>query len=152
YLTAGLTNAFIRRKLDDLSHYRPSDFLEQIESVENRLMRFICSDTLRTTMGLGRNALDFRKVMDEGRILAINLATSGHLSDEQRRLIGTMVINEFFEAALERPSGARPFYLYVDEAAKFVTPELAEALEQCRQKGLHMTLIFQHLAQFKTED
>jgi hypothetical protein len=51
-----------------------------------------------------------------------------------------------------RPSGARPLYLYIDEAANFVMPELASALEQCRQKGLHFTLAFQHLAQFKSED
>ena len=70
---------------------------------------------------------------------------------EQARLIGSLLITEFYEAAITCPSGAKPHYLFVDEAAQFVTPELGLALEQCRQKGLHLSLAFQHLAQFKEE-
>src|ERR1700686_5909928 len=98
-------------------------------------MRFLTSGHLSRLFGSGTNALDFRRIMDEGKILLVNLQPSKYLSREQQRLIGTFVLNEFFETALTRPSGARPFYCYVDEAAQFVTPELAEALEQCRQKG-----------------
>jgi hypothetical protein len=74
---------------------------------------------------------------------------SNHLSKEQRKLIGTLLLNEFFEVALMRQSGSRPFNLYVDEAAEFVTPEMGEALETCRQKGLDLNLSFQHLSQFR---
>jgi hypothetical protein len=114
-------------------------------------MRFLSSRHLTRIFGTGKNALDFRDIMDRGKVLLVNLQPSAYLSDEQARLIGTLVLNELYETALSRPSGAKPLYCYVDEAAKFVTPELAQASEQCRQKGLHLTLAFQHLAQFKEE-
>jgi len=149
---AGLNDSFIRRKLEQLSLYRPGEFMEQIESVENRLMRFLCSRTIRNMMGIGSNGLDFAKAMDEGHIVLVNLKPSRYLSLEQQRLIGTLFLTEFYETALMRKGGSRPFYLYIDEAARFVVPELGEALEQCRQKGLHFFLAFQHLAQFRKED
>ena len=152
FLTQGLTDVFIRSKLEQLSSYKTSDFMNQVESVENRLMRFLSSTTIRRTMGSSQNALDFRQIMDEGKIVLVNLQPSEWLSTEQQRLFGTLLLTEFFEASLQRPTGAKPFYLYVDEAARFVTSEMGEAFEQCRQKGLHMTLAFQHLSQFKTED
>lgn len=151
FLIAGTKDELIGRKLAQLSHFKPSEFAEQTESVENRLMRFLSSNHLTRIFGTGKNALDIRGIMDRGDNLLIKLQPSRYLSDEQARLIGTLVLNELYETALTRPSGARPFYCYVDEAAKFVTPELAQASEQCRQKGLHLTLAFQHLAQFKEE-
>lgn len=150
YVAQGLQSPLIRSKLSQLSAYRPHEFLEQTESVDNRLMRFVTSGTICRIMGVGHNALDFEAMMDTGQNLLCNLAVSNHLSREQRRLIGTLLLNEFFEAALKREGGAKPYYLYVDEAAEFVTPEMGEALEQCRQKGLHLILSFQHLAQFRS--
>ena len=148
-LISGLSNPFIRARLEQLSRLKPGEFADQTESVENRLMRFLSSGHLGRIFGVGTNALDFQKIMDDGKILLVNLKPSKFLSHEQARLIGTLLINEMYETALTRKSGSRPFYCYVDEAAQYVTVELAEALEQCRQKGLHFTLAFQHLAQFK---
>ncbi|PWU11997.1 MAG: hypothetical protein C5B51_01590 [Terriglobia bacterium] len=149
HVIKGLSEPLIRSKFEQLSAYKPSEFLEQTESLENRLMRFLVSGTIRRIMGIGQNALDFAELLDKGQALLCNLAISKHLSREQRRLIGTLFLNEYFETALERKSGSRPHYLYVDEAAEFVTPQMGEALETCRQKGLHFILSFQHLSQFK---
>lgn len=151
HLLQGFSDPFIQQKLAQLSTYRASEFLQQVESAENRLMRFLTSETLRRTMGPGSSALDFSSIVEQGKILLVNLRPSNHLSVEQQRLIGTLIIDELYETAITRKSGAKPYYLYVDEAAQFVTPELGMALEQCRQKGLHFTLAFQHLAQFREE-
>ena len=152
YVLQSIPHPLIRSKIEQLSHYRTSDFLQQTESLDNRLMRFLVSGTLRRIMGVGQNALDFPAMMDSGQSLLADLSVSNRLSREQRKLIGTLLLNEFFESALMRPSGSRPYYLYVDEAAEFVTPEMGEALETCRQKGLHLILSFQHLAQFRAGD
>lgn len=148
---AKLHNPLIRAKFEALSSYKPSEFNEQLESLENRLMRFLTSDTLRRILGTGKNALDLSGVI-EGKNLLVDLQPSPFLSYEQGRLIGTMILTEEYEIALQRPTGARPHYVYVDEAHRYVTPELALALEQTRQKGLHYTLATQHLSQFRTED
>lgn len=152
FLLRGLTSPFIRSKFEQLALYKPSDFLNQVESVENRLARFLTSTSTARAMGVGSSALDFRTMMDSGKILLVNLQPSAYLSSDQQRLFGTLLLTEFFETALMRPTGAKPFYLYIDEAAKFISAEVAEALEQCRQKGLHMTMAGQHISQFKTED
>src|SRR5205823_3920087 len=89
---------------------------------------------------------------NEGKIVLVNLGLSGFVSEEQQRLIGILLINQLFEEAMQRPTGSRPFYLYADEAGLFVTPEIGQAFEQCRKKGLHLNLAFQHLAQFKDQD
>ena len=148
-LMRAVSDPFIRSKFEQLAFFKTTDFLNQIESVENRLMRFLSSSTMRRIMGVGTNAIDFATIMDKGKIQLVNLQPSEHLSSEQARLIGTLLVTEFFETALTRETGAKPLYLYIDEAAKFVTPELGDIVEQCRQKGLHMTLAFQHLSQFK---
>src|SRR5258706_14702304 len=124
HFAAGLRNPMIRAKFEALSNYKPSEFNEQVESVENRLMRFLTSDTMRRMMGTGRKPLDFSQILD-GRILLANLQTSDFLSPEQARLIGTMIVTEEYETALQRPTGARPHGIYIDEAPKFLTPEIA---------------------------
>lgn len=151
FITA-LHNPLIRSKFEALSSYKPSEFNEQIESVENRLMRFLTSDTMRRMFGTGRNALDFSAIIEGGKILLINGQPSQYFSREQQRLVLTLALTEIYETALQRPSGARPHYVYVDESHRFITPELAEALETTRQKGIHYCLAAQHLSQFKTQD
>ncbi len=151
FVLRGLHDGLVRNKLEQLGRYKPSEFLEQTESVENRLLRFLSSSHLCRIFGTGRTALDFRSIMDESKIVLVNLKSSDYLSPEQRRLFGTFLINEFYETALTRPSGAKPFYLYLDEAGQYLSSEIGEALEQTIQKGLHFTLAVQHLAQIKEQ-
>jgi hypothetical protein len=149
FIMRGLSDPFIKSRLDQLMRATPREFAEQTESLENRLMRFLCSRHLTRIFGQGSSAIDCRELMDQGKLLLVKAKPSNYFSREQQRLLVTLLLNELFETALERPSGARPFYCYVDEAAQFLTVELAEALEETRQKGLHFILAFQHLAQFK---
>lgn len=151
-LLKGISDPSIQRKLDQLAAFKDREFLIQIESAENRLMRFASQDSIGRTMGAGGNAIDCAGMMDRGEILLANLAMGMNLSEPQQRLAGVMLVNEFYEAAMRRPSGATPFFLVIDEAGLFVTPELGKSLDYCRQKGLHLTLAFQHLFQFKAED
>jgi len=103
-------------------------------------------------MGLGTSEIDCEAIIEGRKILLVNLGLSGCLAEEQQRLIGTLLINEFFETAMRRPTGAAPHYLYIDEAGLFITPELAKALDQCRKKGLHITAGVQHLGQLKDDE
>jgi hypothetical protein len=148
-LLTGLSNSLIRSKFEQLSRYKLSEYLQQTESTENRLLRFLTSDQLGRIFGTGLNALDLPSIMDEGKIVLVNLKPSSLLSREQGQLIGTWLLSECFEAALSRQSGSRPYYCWIDEAAQFVSEELAAGLETCRQKGFHMGCSFQHTSQFK---
>jgi hypothetical protein len=138
--------------LTQLSLYRPQDFLSQVESTESRMIPFLISGAIRRIMGLGRSELDAAKAMDDGQIVLVNLAPSRFLSDEQQQIIGGMTINAFYEAAIQREIGSRACNAYVDEAGLFVSEEVGRALEQCRKRGFHLTLCFQEMAQFQSED
>ncbi len=152
FLLQGLTEPFIRAKLEQLSEYKQADFSAQMDSVESRLMRFLCSGIIRRTMGVGTSVLDFPAIMNEGKILLVNLGLGDSLSEEQQRLIGTLIISEEYEAAMRRPTGSRPHYLYIDEAGLFMTRELGKGFDQCRKKGLHITIAVQHPTQVMTDD
>lgn len=70
-------------------------------SAVNRLNRFISSTAIRRTMALP-NMIDIRKIMDEGGILLVNLAQSDKLDSISARVFGSLLLNEFFEAAMLR--------------------------------------------------
>jgi hypothetical protein len=150
-LKAGLSSPLIRKKLDDLSRFKPPEFLQQTQSVENRLMRFLTSGHLSRIFGTGQNMIDCQKMFNERISLLVDVQPSEDLSEEQARLIGTMLINDYYQTALTRETGAPPYHLVIDEAASFATPELAQSLEQCRQKGLFVTAAFQHPSQMKEQ-
>ena len=138
FLLAGLHDPIARRKLEQLTLYKPTEFLQQTESVENRLMRWVSSGVLHRSMRIGTNALDFRAMMDDGKFLLVNLGLSDFVSEQDQRLIGSLLLNEFFETAMRRETGAQPFYVYLDAGLPLVSPELASTLEECRKRSLYL--------------
>lgn len=124
-----------------------------ISSTTNKITALTDNPNLFYMLGQKENRLDIRKIMDEGKILIIDL---GDCDDETKRLIGTLVVTGFEQAALSRSgiilSQRRPFYLYIDEFQDFAChPGAAETfghmLSQVRKFGLHMTLANQSIAQ-----
>ena len=90
--------------------------------------------------------------MDEGKVLLVNLAPSDHLSHENARVFGALLVNEFFEHALRRQRDSRgndpkPYYLYVDEFQNFVSLDLTEMLDQVRKFGLFLIMAHQRFGQ-----
>jgi hypothetical protein len=71
--------------------------------------------------------VNLKAVMDEGKVLLVNLARSKNFSRENARVFGALLVNEFFEAAVLRPEkdsrgrGPKPYYLYMDEFQNFVS-------------------------------
>ena len=133
---------FNKKSVRDLDN----DFL----SVKNRLTKFLRSDIIRCILGQIKDTIDFYKIMEEGHILLVNLNPSNKLSLESTRLLGALIINEFYLNSLRRKEDeSRPFYLYVDEAGNYVTEDIPLILEQGRKFGLHLILSHQHLFQLQ---
>jgi len=97
-------------------------------------------------LGQKENNLNIREIMDEGKVLIVDL---GDCDDETKRLLGTLIVTGFEQAALSRSrislNQRRPFYLYIDEFQDFAcNPGAAETfshmLSQVRKFGLHLTL------------
>lgn len=126
---------------------------EKLESTFNKIREFVQHDILRLVVGQYTNTLDFPDVMAGRKILLVNLAKQNVISEDNQRLLGTLLVNELLTAAFARPAGARtPFYLVLDEFQHFVTKDMCEILDGGRKFGLHLILAHQHLSQLKIKD
>jgi len=131
-----------------------TDWDHHVLSTDNRLTRFLTSQTIKRFMGLADHNLNLMDAMEQGTIILVNLAQSDFLSPEEGRLFAALFLNEFFEAAMRRagrlPPGeaAAPYMLYLDEFQEYITDDLASMLDEVRKGGLHMTLAHQHLGHF----
>ena len=124
----------------------PKDFESQIGSTVNRLQRFIRNTTMRSMFGQPNVSLDLRKALDEGSIILVSLATErAKVSRENSELFATLLLSDLWTAAQERGKrdGVKPFYVYMDEFQKFITPTIAENLDEARGFGLHLTMAHQ---------
>jgi len=98
--------------------------------------------------------LRFRKVMDEGQILIVNLA-KGQLGGDIANVLGGMILSGFAHAAFSRHTipepDRRPFFLHVDEFHAFTTGALADMVSELRKYGLSLTLANQYLGQIQPD-
>jgi len=123
---------------------------EAISPILNKIGQFLISIPLRNIVGQKENTFDLRKVMDEGKILIVNLA-KGKIGEDNCALLGAMIVTKIQLAALSRsdlPEDKRePFYLYVDEIHNFLTLSFADILSEARKYGLNLILAHQYIEQ-----
>ncbi len=116
----------------------------------NKVGQLLSIDMLRNIFASTENKLDFRDVMDSGKILLVKLP-KGQLQEEIMGFLGAMFITKIFQAAMGRQSVAkenrRPFFLYVDEFQNFATETFGEILSEARKYGLGLTVAHQYLRQ-----
>jgi hypothetical protein len=120
---------------------------EAVSSVTNKLMPFLTSRQLRAiTTGTTRQSLDLRAVMDEGRILIVNLSR-GLLGQDNSTLLGSLLLTAIEQAAMTRADMAeqerRDHYLYLDEFQTLTTPSTAIMLSESRKYRLCLALSHQ---------
>lgn len=124
----------------------PQEFEKEVGSTVNRLRRFLGTDMLRSMFGQLDVSLDMGKALDEGQIVLVNLAPKGlRVSEEDASLFATLLLNDVWSAAQMRGKGNhKPFYVYIDEFQRNLTPSIAQGLDQARGFGLHLTLAHQY--------
>jgi len=123
---------------------------EAVSPILNKLGQFLTSIPLRNIVGQRQSALDFRNIMDEGKILIANLS-KGQIGEDNCNLLGAMLVTKLQLAALSRADvpeeRRRSFYLYVDEFHNFLTLSFADILAESRKYNLAMVLAHQNLMQ-----
>jgi hypothetical protein len=152
WLTGDLGIPFIEQEWQELQDLKRKDWRDETLSLRNRLARFLTSPALMRFMGIPDRTLDLKAVMDEGKVLLVNLAPSDDLSEENARVFGALLVNEFFECARRRQRDGRggdpkPYYLYMDEFQNFVSLDIVKMLAEVRKFGLFMVLAHQYLEQ-----
>lgn len=101
----------------------------------------------------GKASLDLGAALEKGAIILVNLAAeTGAISRTNAERFATGLLNDLWTAARGRGKhdDVKPFYIYLDEFHRFVTPTIAEYLDQARGFGLHLTLVHQAPSQLHT--
>lgn len=127
---------------------------EVLDYIVSKFGRFVTNKTMRNIIGQSVSAFDFRKVMDEGKILLINLS-KGKLGEENSSFLGLVLIPKILVAAMSRQeipeAKRRDFNLYVDEFQNFATPDFATILSEARKYHLNLTVANQFIGQMDEE-
>ncbi len=123
---------------------------EAIAPLQNKVGAFITNPLLGRIFNRPEKPLQLRKLMDEGRILLVNLA-KGKIGEDTALLLGSLLISRLGLAALSRadtPQEQRSdHYLYLDEFHSFTTLSLASMLSELRKYRLNLILAHQYLNQ-----
>lgn len=124
--------------------------IDGVAPIANKLGAFLAHPTVRKAICEPETPLRFRRIMDEGLVLIVNLA-KGRLGADVSNVLGGLVVSSIMNAAFSRESVPeemrRPFLLYIDEFHSFTTGAIADMLPELRKYGLGVTLVHQHSAQ-----
>jgi len=119
-------------------------------SILTRLDTFLRPKLIRYMVAQKEDRLDFRAIMDEGKILLARLS-QGAIGVDNAYLLGTLLVAKLQQIAMSRQdvaeSDRRPFYVYIDEFHNFVTPSMEQILSGTRKYGLALVLTHQELRQ-----
>ena len=154
-LIAGVSSPLIRREWQELQQLRAKDWRGETLSVKNRLFRLLTSQTLARFLSSSTEALDIPKIIEDGKILLVNLGSSDEFSGENARIFGALLVNEIFEVARRRtaePGGSfKPYYLYIDEFQTFITLDVTKMLDEVRKFKLFTVLAHQRFGQLDAD-
>ncbi len=124
---------------------------EAISPVLNKVGAFTANPIIRNIIGQPKSTFDIRKIMDEGKILIVNLS-KGLIGEDNASILGAFMVTKIQLASMsrgdiERIEDRRPFYLYVDEFQNFATDSFATILSEARKYGLNLTVANQYISQ-----
>lgn len=123
---------------------------EAISPIQNKLGQFTTMPPLRHMLGQIPLKIDFREILDSGKILVVNLS-KGSLGDDASRLLGALITAFIASTAMgrsnQREAERRDFVLFIDEAQNFLSDALASILSESRKYGLGLVLSHQFLDQ-----
>src|SRR3989344_2025681 len=155
---------FRKRKLSRITNPVVLDFWEKEASkvsgeasisnmapyITSKFNNFTANDYIRPIIGQTKSAFDFRQIMDEGKILLVNLS-KGRIGDLNANLLGMIIVGKILMAALSRVDSPeekrRDFNLYIDEFQNFTTESIAIILSEARKYRLNLTIAHQFIAQ-----
>ncbi|MEO5927520.1 MAG: type IV secretion system DNA-binding domain-containing protein [Patescibacteria group bacterium] len=128
---------------------------EAIAPVQNKVGQFLSASIIRNIVAQVKSTINPRQVMDEGKILIVNLS-KGKIGEDNMRLLGGMIVTKIQLAAMERvdiknESDRRDFYLYVDEFQNFANQSFANILSEARKYRLNLIVAHQYIKQLEEE-
>lgn len=142
-----LVRSFWEDEMAKTSDYHKSEMMGYLVS---KVGRFVENEMMRNIIGQSKSAFNFRDIMDNQKILLVNLS-KGKTGEVNASLLGLILVAKLQMAAFTRadiPEDQRKdFYLYIDEFQNFVTPSIATILSEARKYRLNLVLAHQYMGQ-----
>ena len=147
YITDDMVKRFFAIEFADWSEKFDTD---AIIPLVNKLGQFLSDPLLRNIFGQKENKIDIGKLMEEEKIILINLS-KGRIGEENSSFFGSMFLTKIKQAGMERaripPEDRIDFYLYVDEFHNIVTQTFENILSEARKYALNLTIAHQYMGQ-----
>ena len=138
--------------VDEYAKYTDKYVQEATPAIQNKIGQFAGNPLIRNIIGQSKSSFDLRKMMDERKIMIVNLS-KGRVGEGNARLLGSMFVTKIYLAAMSRadePASVLaklpPFYLFVDEFQSF-----ADILSEARKYKLCLTMAHQYIEQMEEE-
>lgn len=143
--------------VDEFAKYTDRFAAEATPAIQNKVGQFTSNPLIRNIIGQPTSSFDIRKVMDERKILIVNLS-KGLVGENNANLLGSMLVTKIYLAAMSR-ADADPrelkklpnFYLYVDEFQSFANKSFADILSEARKYKLSLNITHQYIEQMAEE-
>jgi hypothetical protein len=127
-----------------------SNGADMLSYVISKTGRFVENEMMRNIIGQPHSGFNFRQIMDEGKILLMNLS-KGRIGETNSNLLGLIAVSKLQMAALARADvpedQRRDFYLYIDEFQNFITDSISTILAEARKYKLNLVMAHQYIAQ-----
>jgi hypothetical protein len=142
-----VVRAFWEKEMAKTSDFHKSEMLGYLIS---KVGRFVENSMMRNIVGQSKSSFNFRDVMDQKKILFVNLA-KGKVGEINAKLLGLIIVSKIQMAALSRADmperDRQDFYLYVDEFQNFITDAFSSILSEARKYKLNLIIAHQFLGQ-----
>mgnify|MGYP001574477066 CR=1 FL=1 len=143
--------------VDEFAKYTDRYTQEATPAIQNKVGQFTANPLIRNLVGQPKSTFDLRKLMDEKKIIIVNLS-KGKVGEGNANLLGSMFITKVYLAAMSRADVTETelqklpnFYLYVDEFQSFANKSFADILSEARKYKLNLTLAHQYIEQMEEE-
>lgn len=127
---------------------------EAVAAIQNKIRPFLTNRTMRAIVSQPDRSLNLREIMDQGKVLIVNLS-KGRVGEDNAALLGAFLVTAIQQAAMTRANVAeaerRDFHLYIDEFQNFTTSSFAAILSEARKYRLNLTIAHQYLKQLDDE-
>ena len=128
--------------------------VEAVAAIQNKIRPFLTNRTMRAIVSQPDRSLNLREIMDQGKVLIVNLS-KGRVGEDNAALLGAFLVTAIQQAAMTRAdipeSERRDFHLYIDEFQNFTTSSFAAILSEARKYRLNLTIAHQYLKQLDDE-
>jgi len=138
----------------EFENYQSKFASEAVAPIQNKVGQFLSASIIRNIVAQSSSSMDIRSVMDDQKILIVNLA-KGRVGEDASRLLGGLIITKLQMSAMERvdmpEEDRQDFYMFVDEFQNFAVESFASILSEARKYRLNLVMAHQYIAQLTEE-